>query len=302
MSSTCPIAVVTGANGLQGSSIVRRLTKAGYEVRGLVRDRSHSQHIQSMGAVPTVVNFADSDSLAQALNQAELVVFNAPINHRPGAREQLTAQIIKAAEQAQVGRIVFNSAAEIFEDYARPVSQVLKEIRHRLHASDVSVITLQPTVYMDNLAAPWAAPAIVQEGIFAYPIQSSWPISWISHLTLADFVLAAARHRATDDEIFLIGGPEALTAEMITTILSQTLGKPVCHVPVSLADFSAGLNAAYGTPAGDDIADLYRYLETHPKALLRDGSAAVKLGVTPEPFSVWASRQDWSNLAIPKPG
>ncbi|MBE9076368.1 NAD(P)H-binding protein [Romeria aff. gracilis LEGE 07310] len=213
MTDTLPLAVVTGSTGAQGSSIIHRLIEAGYQVRGLIRNAAQHQQIQSMGAAPAIVDFTNVASLVRAFDQAEVVVFTSPIDHRPGAREQLADQIIKAAEQAEVRRIVFNSAAEIFEDDDRPVSQVLRAVCDRVQASNISVITLQPTVYMDNLAAPWAAPAIVQEGVFAYPIQPDWPISWISHRTLADFVLAAARLETSGNRIFLIGGPEALTAD-----------------------------------------------------------------------------------------
>lgn len=296
MSSASPIAVVTSASGIQGNSIVRRLTEAGYEVRGLTRTAAHCSQIEAVGARPIVVDFTDLTSLVQAFDQAEVVVFTTPFTHNFRTGEQLAALLAKAAAQTQVRRIIFNCASEIFEDYARPVSEVLKAMRDRLHTSDVSVITLQPTIYMDNLAAPWAAGAIVNDGILAYPIESNWPISWISHRTLADFVLAAARYKAAGNHGFLIGGSENVTADDICTILSETLGRPVRHVRMALTDFAGGLNQAYGAPIGDDLADFYRYLEAHPQALMRDGSAAATLGVTPELFSAWATRQDWAKL------
>lgn len=296
MSDTSPIAVVTSASGLQGGSIIRRLVEAGYLVRGLTRNKAQIAQIKALGALPVVVDFTDLTRLVQVCDQAEVVVFTAPIDHRPAVREQLAEKVAKAAQQAQVNRIVFNSAADIFEDYARPVSQVLKALRGRLQASDISVVTLQPTVYMDNLAAPWMAPSIVNEGVFAYPIEPNWPISWISHRTLADFVLAAARYEGVDHQMFRIGGDEALTADAIASILSTSLGRSVRHIPIALSDFATGLNQVYGAPTGDDISDFYRYLENHPRALVRDGSAAKVLGVTPESFSEWADRQNWAQL------
>ncbi|MGB3137688.1 MAG: NAD(P)H-binding protein [Nodosilinea sp.] len=287
---------MTSASGLQGSSIAQRLSEAGYRVRGLTRNAAQRSQIEATGAQPIVVDFTDLTSLVQAFKQAEAVVFTAPIDHRSGVREQLSAQIAEAVEKAQVNRIVFNSAADIFEDYDRPTSQVLRAMRDRLCSSNASVITLQPTVYMNNLTAPWAAPAIVNEGVFAYPIESNWLISWISHQTLADFALAAVRYETAGNHHFLIGGPEPLTADTISTILSDTLGKSIRHVPIDRSDFAAGLNQAYGAPAGDDIADFYRYLENHSQALVRDGSAATALGVTPESFLDWATRQDWTQL------
>ncbi|MEO0834587.1 MAG: NmrA family NAD(P)-binding protein [Cyanobacteria bacterium J06642_3] len=296
MSNTSATAVVTSASGIQGGSIVRRLTEAGYEVRGLTRTATHSPQIEAMGAQAVVVDLTDLTSLAQAFDSAEFVVFTTPFAHSLRTGEKLAAQVAKAAEQAQVKRIIFNCAAEVFENHTRPVSQILKAMRDRLNNSSVSVITLQPTIYMDNLAAPWVAPEIVNDGIFAYLIELNCPISWISHRTLADFVIAAARYESAGDHEFLIGGAEALTANDISHILSETLGRPVRPVRIALDEFASGLNQAYGSPTGDDLADFYRYLEAYPQALVRDGSAASTLGVTPELFSDWATRQDWGKL------
>lgn len=62
-------------------------------------------------------------------------------------------------------------------------------------------MTLQPTVYMDNLIEPWAAPAILQEGIFAYPIQSDSPISWILHRYVETHSQALKRDGAAATEL-----------------------------------------------------------------------------------------------------
>ena len=142
MSSTHPIGVVTGITGAQGRSIAHRLIKAGYQVRGLTRSSAQNDHIQSMGATPVIVDFSDLTRLVYAFDHADVVAFTSPIDHRAGVRERLADQIAKAAEQARVRRIVFNSAAEIVDDYDRPVAQVLKAIRDRLQASSVPVMTL----------------------------------------------------------------------------------------------------------------------------------------------------------------
>ena len=88
-----------------------------------------------MNAKPAVVDFADSASLVHAFEQADCVIFTSPIDYRPGIREHLADQIAKAAKQAQVKRIVFNSAGAIFEGYDRPVAQVLKAVQERLRAA-----------------------------------------------------------------------------------------------------------------------------------------------------------------------
>jgi len=55
-----------------------------------------------------------------------------------------------------------------------------------------------------------------------------------------------------------------------------------------------GLNQAYGAPAGDDIADLYRYAADTPAALVPTPAGAATLGVVPERFADFVARHEWS--------
>jgi len=94
--------------------------------------------------------------------------------------------------------------------------------------------------------------------------------------------------------VFNIGGPTAPTGEEVAALLSARAGRPVGFVPIPLAEFAAGLNAAFGPPAGDDIADLYRFAAEHPDALVSDPAAAAPLGVEPESFAAFIDRTDWA--------
>ncbi|MGF1675265.1 MAG: SDR family oxidoreductase [Rivularia sp. (in: cyanobacteria)] len=86
-------------------------------------------------------------------------------------------------------------------------------------------------------------------------------------------------------------------ADDISTILSETLGRPVRPIRVSLTDFASGLNQAYGAPTGDDLADFYRYLEAHPQALVRDSSAAATLGDVMPLYPMNALKvEEWDNM------
>jgi hypothetical protein len=57
---------------------------------------------------------------------------------------------------------------------------------------------------------------------------------------------------------------------------------------------SAGLNGAFGAPAGDDIASLYAHLGAHRTAAVRDPAGWRDLGVNPESLAGWTARQRWA--------
>lgn len=279
-------AVVTGAAGAQGSAIAAAFAAAGYETLGLVRTARPEQYELA------AIDFTDADALVRVLEGADVLAVTSPIDHRPGAREQLAEQMVSAATQAGVACIVLNTAAAIPPDLDRPVAEALRRVRAIFTGGAVPTAVIEPTVYMDNLAAPWSAPAIAK-GVLAYPAPRHAPIAWISHKSLGAFAVAAAAHAVLGGRTFEVGGPDNLTGDEVAKLLSAALQRAVRYEETPLTMFAAGINAAFGAPAGDDIADLYRHLAAKPFSMTRDGTAAAKLEVTPEPMLEWAARQSW---------
>lgn len=280
-------AVVTSITGAQAKAIARSYANAGFDVRGLSRAEPQSD-FETFRVDP-----ADKDAMARALDGAEIVAFTWPIDYRDGVREALAEALVAAARQAGVRRIVSNAAAAVLEDYDRPVGVSMRGIRDILLAADIETICLQPTVYMDNLGEPWAKPAIVNDGVFAYPMHPDARVSWISHASLGDFMVAAADLPLAGGRIFDIGGPEALNGAEVAKLLSQAAGRTVEYQFVPPKEFAKGLNAVFGEPVGDHIGDLYSYVETHHDALARDPASYEVFNVQPERFADWAQRQSW---------
>jgi len=284
-----PITVVTGATGAQGRAVASAFAQAGHRVRGLTRKDTQGD------ADVTLVRVDPNEpgGLERAFEDASAVVLTSPIDHRAGARERLAEAVVRAAERAGVTRLVLNTAAAVFDDYDRPVSAVLREVRQIVLSGRVPAVVLQPTAYMDNLLAPWVLPAIVGDGVFAYPLPPQVRASWISHADLGRFALAAATAPGVEGQVFDIGGPEPITGPEMAAVLSRHIGRDVTYAPIPLDEFAAGVNAVYGAPTGDDVADLNRYVEQHPRVLERDPAGWSALGVQPESFANWAARQQW---------
>ena len=275
---------VLNAGGAQSHAIARRLEGAGYTVRRLSRQD---------GPGLTQVDTESESSLQRALEGAAGAVLTLHQDYRPGAREAYVTRVVLAAEAAGVGRIVLNTAGAVYEDSDLPVAVDLRKLRSIVQDGAVPVVTLQPTVYLDNLLAPWAVPAIVNDGVLAYPAPTNAAVSWLSHDSLAAFVTAAFK-KAVAGRTFEIGGPEPLTGAELAAVVGATIGQLVTYQALPLDGFAAGLNAAFGAPAGDIIAGLYRHLEDHPRAVTRDPGAWAELGVQPERAEAWAARQTWA--------
>lgn len=273
---------ILAASGAQQAAIAHRFQSDGWSVRGTSRQPAPGQ---------IAADLETSEGLPTALAGADVAVLTLPQDHRPGAMLRLARTVSAAAAQADVGRLVLNFAATISETSLSDIHADFREARGIVRWNMPRTVMLQPTVFMDNLLAPWSLPAIAQ-GVLAYPAPEDVRISWISHRTLADFVLAAATADVDGADLH-IGGPEALTPSELAELLGAHLGRSIVYQRTPLADFAAGLNQAFGAPAGDRIASLYANLQQHPSAMAVDGSAAARLGVAPESFQAFVERSAW---------
>jgi len=283
------IAVVTGIGGQQQGAAARAFRDRGWRVRGLARSPGAGVDGETYAA-----NLGTGEGLADAFKGADVVAFTLPQDHRDGAMSRMARNVGRAAEGAGVGRIVLNLAGTLDETSDLPLFREMRAVRDSIEGSGVPGTVLSPTVYMDNLLAPWSLPGIVKDGVLAYPAPADAPISWLSHMTLAGFMVAAAERDEAVGKVFRIGGPEALTGHDVARLLGDRLGRSVTYQRIPLVGFAAGLNDAFGPPAGDRIASLYGLLDKQPRAMAVGDEAARMLGVTPERFEDFVARHSWT--------
>lgn len=272
-----PHVILTGLGGAQQSAIAAAFAHAGWTVGGTSRTAPGAHR----------ANLETGEGLDTAFAGADLVVFTLPQDHTPGRTLAMARSVAAAARQ--VPRVILNVASRI-EPSDLGIFANMRAVRDSLSA--LPLVTLEPTVYMDNLIAPWSLPAILS-GTLAYPAAPDEAIAWISHHTLAQAVVAAATAPVLGQSI-RIGGPASVTGTEMAATLADHLGRPVHYVPVPVQDFGAGLNAAFGAPAGDRIAELYAHLAANPGAMADGAAGLAKLGVTGETFADFIARQKWT--------
>jgi len=279
-------AVITGISGQQQTAIAEAFRDAGWTVRGTSR---------RPGPNVAAAALETGDGLAEAFRGASVVVFTLPQDHRQGVVPRMAANVARAAADAGAGRIVLNTAGRIERGSPLAVYAALAAAADTVLAGPVPAVVLEPTVFMDNLLAPWSLPGILS-GTLAYPAARDTRIAWLSHRSLAAAAVAAATADVAGRSI-AIGGPEALSGTELAEAVGAHLGRPVGYAEVPLAGFAAGLNAAFGPPAGDRIAELYAHLAAHPDALADGAAGMADLGVAPESFAAFVARNAWSAAA-----
>jgi NAD(P)H dehydrogenase (quinone) len=263
-----PKAFIPAITGAQSTAIAEALRKAGWRVEGSSRS-------------------VDANLEAKA-SDADALILTIPQDHRPGAMTQFVNDWVKLARSGGVKRIVLNVGGTPGPAEASPFFADLHTAKDSVMASGLPYVVLQPTIYLDNLAAPWAAQGLAA-GTLAYPAAADVQVSWMSHQTLGKWVVAVV-DGAADGRILPIGGPQTLSGEDLAREVGAAIGRQLTYVPIPLAAFSEGMNAAMGAPAGDRLASIYAWLADHPTSMRVDVAEAERFGVELENARTFAAR------------
>jgi NADH dehydrogenase len=288
------VLLLTGATGLVGRAVLRRLTAAGEPVRCLVRDprRLGADRVRVQIALG---DLADPPSFRNAMRGVRTVVHLAQAirDQRTGSIEELngiaTWRMVQAAERAGVKHFVFTSALNATSHDRTRFLRAKALAEGAVRGSDLRHTILAPSI----VYAPGDAfITLVERLAIVLPVM---PVSgrgraefqpiWAEDV--ADCIVAALRLPADGDgRHFELAGPQTLTHQQIVELVLRAAGRPRPTVNVPTPLVSRGLRLVEAlmksrAPATWDEAEL---LEVSMTAR-RGGAGAEALGVTPRPMA-----------------
>jgi NADH dehydrogenase len=283
------VLLLTGATGLVGSVLLRRLTAAGEPVRCLVRDprRLGSDRVRVQIALG---DLADPPSFRNALRGVRTVVHLAAAirDQRAGSIEELNAiatwRMVRAAERAGVEHFVFFSSLGASSHDRTRVLRAKALAERAVLSSDVRHTVFAPSlVYapgdrlltlLERLAI--VLPAVPLSGRGAARYQPIWVDD------VADCVMAVLGSGASASARHELAGPQTLSQRELFEVVLRAAGRPRPLVGVPSPVVNRALRMAEAllrsrTPATWDEAELLEVSLTS-----RAGSAGARaLGVAP---------------------
>lgn len=288
--------LVLGGSGAQGSAIAQELATQGQAVKVLVR--SDAGPIPA-GTQRVVADLADGDALLEAFKGVSHLTVTLPLVYDPEVTDAYAMNIARAAARNNVRRIVFN--ANTRTPHARsdvPAFDTRNGAEAILRGSGVDIVTLKPSIYLENLLAPSCLAGMKEHGQLHYPLPAQTRVSWLS---LADLGRAVAAAHALDKSPagpVLIGASPMQGSELAAQ-LSEAVGRPVSYVPLPPDVFEQSLVGFIGAKGAAGVAGLYHWAFRHPDTtLFASGDVGEQLDqfllpqvLTPQ---AWALRQPWS--------
>jgi NADH dehydrogenase len=232
--------LLTGATGLVGSTLLRRLVAEGTEVRCLVRDPRRLGPLRVRVQI-ALGDLTDPPSFRNALRGVQTVVhLAAAIRDQPqGSIEELdgiaTWRMVEAAERRGVERFVFFSALG-----ASPHHRTRALRAKALAEQAVGEAALRSTVFAPSIiyapGDPWLTLLERMAWLPVMPVSGGGravfqPI-WAEDV--ADCVVAALRvDSSAAHERYELAGPETLSHTDMVRLLLRSLGRrrPLVHIP-----------------------------------------------------------------------
>ena len=278
--------IIHGATGAQGSPVLSALTSAGRSVVAAVR---HPEAVPD-GIAAWQVDLASAASLASVYEGADGVFIHLPMGAPEAAAAQARA-VVEAVAQARPGRVVISTSGQIVDQPGSPLQAAadspIMTLIDGVTGSGVPTAVVAPRLYLENLLLPVVLDPACQEGVLRYPLPASFPVSWSSHLDVADVVVRLLTDASPNTGTVGVGHRPGLTGPDLAAAFSSHLGREVRFEGITPEAFGELITPLFG-PAAAPVVELYRALNAQDgNTIAEDSSAQELLGLRPRPIEQW---------------
>jgi len=245
---------VTSITGTQGASIAKVFKDKNYTVSSMVR-----APVEMPEYDVTAGSYSNTPLLASLMKGSEVIVLTLPLLFDAKEIIAITQQIVAATKDAGVQTIIFNSSIPLGDfKTGYPAIDVKHDALDVLNNSGLDIITLMPTIYLDNLSSPFLLPIIQEAKIIPYPIADDLEFNWISLENLGRYCVAAIKETGLINEKVLITNKGNYTKEDIARLISDEFKTKVSYIATTPAQFEENLKPILGDYVANEIANLYR--------------------------------------------
>lgn len=218
--------LVTGANGSNGTEIVKLLAARSVPVRAMVRDLSRADALSLPGVEVVTGDFDAPETLHVALAGVKRAFLLT--NSSEHAEEQQTA-FIEAARQRGVAHLV--KLSQIHADKDSPVRflRYHAAVEAAIRESGIAYTFLRPNLFMQGLLA--FRSTIKEQNAF-YAAAGDAKVSLVDVRDIAQVAVAALTGSGHENKIYDLTGPQALSHAEVASCFSDVLGRKITFVDV----------------------------------------------------------------------
>lgn len=248
------------------------------------------------GATAVLADMGDAERLQEISRGVDAVSLLVPfLLADPADGLRYAKNVIDAAVANGVKLLVWNTTGFILpQKVGNPPLDLRIDIQEYLKASGLPHITIQPSVYAENMLGPWTAPFVRTEKKVAYPTPEKMPVGWIATQDVAALVAEAIYRPELAGSSFQVSGLENLDGSQLARKFTMGLGEPIAYYSMPPKDFGAILDGLYGPGAGKGAEDVYQQIADSSEypVMFSDQMEEVltKLPVKMTPIEVWVAQ------------
>lgn len=235
---------VTGATGLLGGRVARRLAAGGAQQRLVVRDPSRAPDLP--GADVRTATYSDAAALGRALDGVDVLLLVSASEDADRVTQHRT--VVEAAAAAGVRRVVYTSFLGASEDCTFTFGRDHAATERALERSGLEWTFLRNSFYLDVVPAfvTGSAPPGGSGRALRGPAGNG-RVAAVSREDAADVALAALLDESHAGRTYDVTGPEAFTFAQAAQELTRATGEPVGFVDETLEEAYAS-RAGSGAP------------------------------------------------------
>ncbi|RSK45846.1 SDR family oxidoreductase [Hymenobacter perfusus] len=285
--------LVYGATGSQQFPVLAALQQKGAQVYATTSSETGVATLTQVGVTPVQANLADAARLREVTEGMDAVSLLIPVSlPNPADGVQYAKHAIDAARQAAVKILVWNTSGFLVpHKTGAPTIDGKQEIKAYLQASGVPYILIEPSVYAENLLAPYTVNYIRKARQVAYPTLEEMPIGWITSRDVGALVADAIYHPELAGQSFRVSGLENLTGDALAAKFSAGLGEPISYYAMPPREFGDILKTFIPEDAARGVEGFYQSMvDNRPfPTLFSEEMPAVlaKLPVAMTPIEEW---------------
>lgn len=275
--------IIHGATGAQGAPLLNVLLQAGKHAVAAVRNADAA-------AGPSVqIDNGSVQSLTDAYRGARGVFV-----HLPQAPEEVrvayATNIVQAIAAATPARVLISTSGSIVDDPGNPLQaapdSAIALLIDGVQRSGVSSAVIAPRLYLENLLLPMVIGGVHADGVLGYPVREDFPVSWSSHLDIAD-VAAQLFDRPAITGVVGVGQLPGLLGADLAAAMTHHFQRDVQFQRVQPEAFGEQLQPLLG-PAAMAVAGFYQALWQTPANTINPATSAQQLlGSTPRSVEQW---------------
>ncbi|GEC70796.1 Uncharacterized conserved protein YbjT, contains NAD(P)-binding and DUF2867 domains [Flavobacterium flevense] len=258
--------LVFGATGSQQFHVIGEAKNKGAEVYAVTSSEKNFDKLKNAGAIPVLGDMSDLEKMKEITKGIDTIALLIPVSlPNPADGFQLAKNVIDAAKSNDVKMIVWNTSGYLApKKIGIPMEDVKIDTKEYLENAGVPYVIIEPSIYAENLLAPYTTEYTQKERKVAYPTPENMPIGFIASRDVSAFVVEALYKPELSGQSFMISGLNNLKGNDLAEKFSIGLGEKIDFYAMPPQEFGDKLSILVGEESARGVQGYYEMLASLP--------------------------------------